>query len=75
MERMNNDAERKAETSAERYAYHMTEVFDKLDALKAYLTYHSVDAQKADWSHVGSAAHISKLLDEVAEFIGVGHEE
>jgi hypothetical protein len=79
MEKFKNNAENKnekrPETASERYAFLMTEIFDKLDAMKTYLTYHRIDASQAHWGHVGSAAHMNQLLDEMANFIGIGNEE
>lgn len=61
----------KGETSSRAYARNMTEVFDKLEKINRHLLDESVDAKKANWGDVGSAAHLNDLLGELSEFIGI----
>jgi hypothetical protein len=53
----------------------MTEVFDKLEKIKAYLTDNGIDCREANWGHVSSAEHINELLDNISVFIGLKQED
>jgi hypothetical protein len=59
------------ETRAECYTRNIGEILGTLDALKAHILETQIPAETAQWEHVGSTAHISELLDEVAEFAGL----
>lgn len=66
---------RRGETCTQAYARNMTEVFDKLEKIKAHLIDNGTDCRKAHWGHVGSAEHINELLDNISVFIGLRQED
>lgn len=60
----------KTETSSQAYERNMAGVYEKLDLISKCLNDKAINAGQENWGHVGSAAHLNELLDEICEFIG-----
>lgn len=66
---------KRGETSAQAYARNMSEVFDKLEKIKAHLAHNGIDCRKAHWGHAASAAYINQMLDNIRISIGMKRED
>jgi len=50
----------------------IVEINEKVETLRWFADNHmEIDPEEVNWGHVGSAAHVVELLDEIINFLGI----